>query len=584
MKYLVCAINTKYIHSNPAVYILTSYALAHCAELSGKDIETAEYTINNRPDEVMGSIYEKRPDVLFFSCYIWNFEYILELAENLHKVLPQTDIWLGGPEVSFEAESVLERNGFLKGIMMGEGERSFLELIRYYQRPEEHRLSEIPGICWRGKENPAAENALHSGTACRPVPLEDVPFIYQDGNIEDFQNKILYYESSRGCPFSCSYCLSSVGPAAERKVRLRSLELVLRELQFFLDHKVRQVKFVDRTFNIDSRRCAAILEFLLQHDNGVTNFHFEMAGELLTEQELQILEQMRPGLVQLEIGVQSVNPETLRRIHRKADLERLKEITARILRAGNIHLHLDLIAGLPEEDYGSFARSFCEVYAMQPSQLQLGFLKVLKGTEMKTRAREYGIRYTSKAPYEVLETRWITYGEILRLKQVEEMLELYYNSRQFTQTLLVLETEFTNPFEMFEQLAAFYQDRGYFVQSPSRIRRYQVLLEFVREIAPDQEPLYRELLTFDLYARENLKSRPPFAADQSPYKQTLRELLKSRAEKEQLHAEVFFYPVGRKTAEKILDPSGAGPRILIFNYSKRDPLDHNAGVEVFEMS
>lgn len=586
MKYLLCAINTKYIHSNPAVYILRDYALRHCKDLEADALETAEFTINHRMDEVLGEIYERQPDVLFFSCYIWNFEYVQEAAENLHKVLPETEIWFGGPEVSFGAEDTVRKNQFLKGIMVGEGEYSFLQLLRYYHETFPLRkqagsarhgdplsLQEIPGLCFR---ETVPGDRIITTKAPVPISMDDVPFIYTDQNLSCFDHKILYYESSRGCPFSCSYCLSSV----TRAVRFRSLDLVYRELQFFLDHRVVQVKFIDRTFNIDSQRSAAILAYLQEHDNGVTNFHFEIAGELLTEKELQIMEQMRPGLIQLEIGVQSTNPDTLEQIHRKADLTRLKQVVGRLIQAKNIHLHLDLIAGLPQEEYPRFARSFNEVYTMRPTQLQLGFLKVLKGTEIQRRVEEYGIRYTGGTPYEVLETRWISYAQIRKLKQIEEMVEIYYNSRQFTRTLAVLETEFPDPFTMYDYLAGFYKEQGYFRNSPSRISRYQVLLDFIRKYCKKQEALYRELLTFDLYYRENLKSRPDFMPDRAMYKSLLREQDKHSSNRTSLHREVFHYPVHKETPGEIMDPAEIQPRVVTFDYSQRSPLDHNAAVVV----
>jgi len=604
MKYLLCAVNTKYIHSNPAVYILQEYVRRHVPvhtgpdEPGGPELDVAEFTINQRVEDVNGEIYERQPDVLFFSCYIWNYEFVLKAAEDLHKVLPQTDIWLGGPEVSFGAEDVVQKHDFLKGVMIGEGERCFLELIRFYQDAgpsshqngrdrfdEDERLRQIPGICYRslcGRTSDGPSDRREGGVGriittepAALISMDDVPFIYNHENLPQFDHKILYYESSRGCPFSCSYCLSSIG----KTVRFRSLGLVFQELQFFLDHQVPQVKFIDRTFNIDSHRSEEILRYLLEHDNGTTNFHFEVAGELLSDGELRIMEQMRPGLIQLEIGVQSTNPDTLRQIRRKADMSRLRQVVSRLVRARNIHLHLDLIAGLPGESYEIFRRSFDEVYAMSPTQLQLGFLKVLKGTEMQQRTEEYGVRHTGGTPYEVLETRWITYAQIRKLKRIEEMVELYYNSRQFTKTLTVLETEFSSPFVMYEQLAEFYKNRGYFTNSPARIHRYQVLLEFVQVTCKAREELYRELLTFDLYYRENLKSRPGFAPDQTKYKELLRE-----QKQPGLHMEILRYPVYKERAEEITDPEQNRPRILVFDYGRRDPLDNNVSVEVRELS
>ncbi|HIV11553.1 MAG TPA: DUF4080 domain-containing protein, partial [Candidatus Pullilachnospira stercoravium] len=418
MKFLLVAINAKYIHSNPAVYSLRAYAGEY-----GEQISLAEYTINQSIDVMLKGIFRRKPEVLCISCYIWNISIARELAEEVHRVLPDTKIWLGGPEVSYDAKQVLERNPQITGVMMGEGEETFLELVRHYAVGAPG-ISEIRGIAWRGGDGLIRDNGFRG-----PVDLDTVPFIYQD--LSGFENRILYYESSRGCPFSCSYCLSSI----DRKLRFRSMELVKRELQFFLDHKVPQVKFVDRTFNCSHQRALEIWRYLTEHDNGVTNFHFEIAADLLNEEELELIASMRPGMIQLEIGVQSTNPEVIREIRRKMDFDRVARVVRRLSENHNVHLHLDLIAGLPLEDFTSFGRSFDQVYALRPQQLQLGFLKVLKGAYMYEMAADYGCVYRKKEPYEVLFTRWISFEEILRLKQTEEMVEVYYNSGQFARTV-----------------------------------------------------------------------------------------------------------------------------------------------------
>ncbi len=419
--------------------------------------------------------------------------------------------------------------------------------------------------------------------------MNALPFLYED--LSAFENRIIYYESSRGCPFRCSYCLSSI----DKTVRFRDLDTVKKELQFFLDYRVKQVKFVDRTFNCNHAHATEIWKYILDHDNGVTNFHFEISADLLNEEELALLSRMRPGLVQLEIGVQSVNSETLAAIHRKMNVDRLEQIVARINSGNNVHQHLDLIAGLPYEDYESFGRSFDRVYAMGPEQLQLGFLKVLTGSEMHARAEEFGICYTDKPPYEVLYTKWLSFTEVLRLKRIEEMVELYYNSSQFVHTLRFLEGAFVSPFRMYEALAEFFEEKGYFVSSPSRNYRYQALLAFACEKDKEHEVVYRELLTYDLYLRENVKSRPDFAADLTPYKEAMREFYRREEEtrtylpeyeaydSKQLarmtHLEPFTYPVWDmgmcrevKTAEE--------PVFVLFNYEKRNPLTGDARVMV----
>ncbi len=563
MRILLVAINAKYIHSNLAVYSLKASAGALSSH-----VELAEFTINHRKDEILREIYKKSPNVLLFSCYIWNIELVKELVRECAKVLPETPIWLGGPEVSFCPEELLEEYPELTGILTGEGERSFSLLTECYVERAE-KWKQIPGAVFRsagpdierygkaGIELETNENKICKNAPESPIPMSELPFIYSD--LRDFEQRIIYYESSRGCPFSCSYCLSSI----DKRVRFRDLEQVFCELQYFLDAEAPQVKFVDRTFNCDSNRALAIWTYLLEHDNGVTNFHFEIGADLLNEEELALVSRMRPGLIQLEIGVQSVNPKTLEAIHRKTDLEKLRTNVARIHRMGNIHQHLDLIAGLPYEDYTSFAHSFDEVFALKPEQLQLGFLKILKGSLMYREAGRYGIVYQDKPPYEVLYTDSLSFSDILQLKVIEEMVEIYYNSHQFQYTLEKLLKAYTSPFRFFEGLADFYEQKGLSGRNHSRLRRYEILRDFILENHPGEEAVYEELLTIDLYLREKVKKRPSFAADQRPYEARIREILKH--EGKQKHVEA-------------LKAQREEPVYLIFDYEKRNPLDNNADI------
>ncbi|MCR5754926.1 MAG: B12-binding domain-containing radical SAM protein, partial [Acetatifactor sp.] len=585
MKFLLTAINAKYIHSNPAIYSLRAYA--------GKELEShielAEYTINQQMQDIMADIYSRRPDAIGFSCYIWNWNMVQELLLEIPKVLPDTDIWLGGPEVTYDAERILEHYPKLTGIMVGEGEVTFKELMEYYvfrQTQDENGSDagktkcpeQVAGLC------------LHTGyTKARPLTnLTDLPFLYED--LEPFANKIIYYESSRGCPYRCSYCLSSI----DKKVRLRDIDVVKKELQFFLDHKVKQVKFVDRTFNCDHKHAMEIWKYIYKHDNGVTNFHFEISADILREEEIALLRKFRPGLAQLEIGVQSTNEQTIKAINRSMNVERLERIVASVREGNNIHQHLDLIAGLPYEDYESFGRSFNRVYAMKPDQLQLGFLKVLKGSEMAERAEEFGICFGEKPPYEVLYTKWLAYSDVLRLKRVEEMVELYYNSNQYTHTLPFLERAFATPFEMFEQMADYFEEKGYFMNSPARAYRYQVLLDFAQKYDTDNTSIYQELLTYDLYLRENVKSRPEFCTDLTDvsYKDAMRNFYRAEEENRQYlpeygqydwkqlskmtHLEPFHYPVW--DLQKLLQEQGKmqsnkpdGREYILFDYQNRNP-------------
>uniref|UniRef100_UPI003FEF804F B12-binding domain-containing radical SAM protein n=1 Tax=Anaerostipes sp. TaxID=1872530 RepID=UPI003FEF804F len=462
MKTILVAINAKYIHSNLAVYCLRAYAKPYLEE-----IEIAEYTINQPTDAILMDLYQKKPDLLCFSCYIWNIEYVERTVREIHKLLPNIPIWLGGPEVSYDAKDVLNRLPQVSGVMKGEGEQTFLELLDYYHGKIKH-LSEIPGItCKDGKD------ILE--TPWRPVmDLSKVPFVYE--HIEDFKHKIIYYESSRGCPFSCSYCLSSI----DKCLRFRDLSLVKKELQFFLDHKVPQVKFVDRTFNCRHHHAMEIWSYIKEHDNGITNFHFEVAADLLKEEELELISDMRPGLIQLEIGVQSTNPQTIEEIHRKMDFFKVADIVKRINAGHNIHQHLDLIAGLPYENLESFKQSFQDVYEVHPEQLQLGFLKVLKGSYMEKQKDRYGLVYKDIPPYEVLYTKWLPYDDMLVLKKIEEMVETYYNSSQFNNTLRLLESEFDTAFKLYESLANFYEKEGYDKVNHTRIARYEILYQFIQ--------------------------------------------------------------------------------------------------------
>ena len=548
MRFLLTAVNAKYIHSNPAVYSLQAYACQEDPTLK-EQIFVAEYTINQQMEDVLADLYEHRPDVIGFSCYIWNIPYIEKLVRELKKLLPQVQIWLGGPEVSFDAEKVMEEYPQLTGIMLGEGEQTFLELAQHYRSGEsgEEALSRIAGLAIRknGKVILTGPRVL--------TDLSVIPFLYDD--LKKFENKILYYESSRGCPFRCSYCLSSI----DKKVRLRDLSIVKRELQFFLDQKVAQVKFVDRTFNCKHDHAMAIWKYINEHDNGVTNFHFEISADLLREEELQEMSTMRPGLIQLEIGVQSTNPDTIKAIHRTMDFEKLKGIVEQIHSFGNIHQHLDLIAGLPYEGYESFHKSFCDVYALRPEQFQLGFLKVLKGSYMMEMTGEYQILYKDREPYEVLSTAWLTYGEILRLKMVESMVEVYYNSGQFKHTLVFLEQYFEDPFRMYEALGRFYEKKGYSEISHSRMRRYEILMEFAGEQKEIPSEALSDVMLLDLYLRENLKSRPSFASDQKPYERLIWDYRKAKKIPKTAHIEVFRD--GKK---------------LLFDYTDRDPLTNNA--------
>ena len=593
MKALLVAMNAKYIHSNLGIYSIRAYGIHY--GIAASNLEMAEYTINQRLEDVLADIYRRNVDLVAFSCYIWNIREILELAEALHQVSPETVIWLGGPEVSYRAEELLKEYNCLSGIMSGEGEETFLELYRAYEKGIS--LQCVRGLIYRefgtDTENDG-QAGMHQNMdkiiRTEPRPLLDMDaliFPYQD--MKGLEHRIIYYESSRGCPFGCSYCLSSV----DRQVRLRSMRLVEEELQFFLDQQAAQVKFVDRTFNCEHEHAMAIWKYIYEHDNGVTNFHFELSADLLQEEEIEYMKRFRPGLVQFEIGVQSTNPDTMKAIHRPGNLERLQNRVAEIHRAKNIHQHLDLIAGLPYEDYASFKRSYNDVHAMEPDQLQLGFLKLLKGSPIEKEQEKFGIVSGKQPPYEVLQTPWLPYADLLRLKQVEEMTERYYNSLQFEASRRYMERLFETPFDFYQSLGEYFQRHDYVRSQQSRMQNYQILLEFLEEEQKGNVGLLKQLMSYDLYARENLKSRPFFAKDDSnpQWRRTEQRFYQTFGQSEKYlpgyqayewkqilrmtHLERFDYDVLQYLEEGKLECKKS---VLLFDYQQRNPLNKQARV------
>ncbi|MBS5283103.1 MAG: B12-binding domain-containing radical SAM protein [Clostridiales bacterium] len=579
MKILLAAINAKYIHSNLGIYSLKAYAeeqLRYQGKKDQAEISLGEYTINHSTEAILRDLYRRKPDVIGFSCYIWNIQWIRSLLPDLRAVLPEVRIWLGGPEVSFHSAGILRDNPEAELVMTGEGEETFAQLLSFLVDNREEMASHCGYLPEKAGQLPGIVFKTLSGTVIetprRPVmDMDRLPFSYGSMDMKALEHRIIYYESSRGCPFSCSYCLSSI----DKQVRFRSLDRVKEELSFFLKAGVPQVKFVDRTFNSRKDHAMAIWQFIRDHDNGVTNFHFEIAADLLDQEELELLASMRPGLVQLEIGVQSANPDTLAAIRRRTDLQKIGAAAAVINRGRNVHQHLDLIAGLPYEDLASFRRSFDQVYAMEPEQLQLGFLKVLKGSYMEEMAPAYGIRASLTPPYEVLSTRWLSYGDILELKAVEEMVEVYYNSRQFTLTLEALGREYDSAYSMFLELAQYYEARELTGFSHSRLARFEILWDFIS--ACPQLPLeaFRDRLITDLYLRENAKSRPSFARDQSLWKSHIRELF--QREQETPHYLTGYEGYDSRQLAKMAHAEVMGDgSLVLFDYSQRDPLTHNA--------
>lgn len=596
MNILLVAVNAKYIHSNLAVYSLKAYAEKHFADWAktvpeqrcwekqnhaSVSIDIAEYTINQPLDQILMDLYKKKPEILCFSCYLWNISYIEQLVCEISKVMPEIEIWLGGPEVSWNAEDVLQRLPQVRGVMRGEGEATFLDVVHFYEGAFENcgkGFDDILGITYYKEEvrEEKTERFIVS-TEERPVmaDLNGIPFVYED--IEAFEHKIIYYESSRGCPFSCSYCLSSI----DKCLRFRDLELVKRELQFFIDHDVPQVKFVDRTFNCRHDHAMEIWKYVAEHDKGVTNFHFEVAADLLNEEEIALIASMRPGLIQLEIGIQSTNMQTIQEIRRTMRFEKVKKIVEQIHAKGNIHQHLDLIAGLPYEDYQRFRCSFNEVYALKPEQLQLGFLKVLKGSYMEEKAKDYQLVYQDRPPFEVLSTAWISYDEVIALKGIEEMVEVYYNSRQFEKTLELLEKEFDDACAMFEKLRDYYETKGLDQINHTRISRYEILFDFVKQLLKEKHlegkiASYQESLIYDLYLRENEKNRPVFAGEDTVDKQTAAAFYeKEEQERRYLKG---YERYDKRQMRKMTHLERIGGNLLLFDYQNRSPLTHQAAV------
>lgn len=656
MRFLLCGINAKYIHSNLAIFSLKAYADRR--KIPGAEIILKEYTINNYVEDILQDLYEEKADVVIFSCYIWNISFVRELAAELKKVSPDVKIWAGGPEVSYAANKFLMENPAFDLIMQGEGEEVFSELIRLtveekcrikdvYKQSESKKvlsgivekrysierkqavkeekdiedkhfagednvyptnyidmskLQKLQGIAVRDFSGKAAlgnaesniENKtkiINTGFATL-MDMDTIPFVYEDFHL--FEHKILYYETSRGCPFCCSYCLSSV----DKTVRFRSLPIVKKELDAFLEAKVPQVKFVDRTFNCNRQRAIDIWSYLVEHDNGITNFHFEISSDLLGEEELELFAKMRPGLIQLEIGVQSTNGETVDAIHRHMDLDKLFHYVDRVHELGNIHQHLDLIAGLPYENYERFGCSFDDLYAHEPDQLQLGFLKVLKGTMMEEEVKKYSILYRNQPPYEVLGTKWLSYDEIILLKGVEELVELYYNSGQYTLTLKYAVPFFESPFRFYEMFSAWYRGKGYHKLNHNRLEKYNILREFLREHIDENEwDTLDEIMLYDMYLRENVKGRPAWAKDTAQYKKEWKALYREQGEKlfpedvqagiydskraaNQSHIEVFEINI------KKFEQSGQVEKkqvFCLFDYSRRNPLNRAARTVEWEI-
>lgn len=559
-KAVLVAVNAQYIHTGLGVRTIAAYVRRE----TGRAIDALEFTINHPVQDVLAAVFDSQADVYLFSCYIWNIDYILRTVRNLRLLRPDAIIGLGGPQAAYQAEALLAAEPAVDLIITGEGEATVCQLLGLLEA--DAPLRDCLGIVYRNGEGVVATPAR------QPLPMDALAFAYPD--LDALQHRIIYYESMRGCPFSCSYCSSSI----ERGVRKRSLPLVFADLAVFLQHRVAQVKFVDRTFNCDKAHAMGIWQWLAAHDNGVTNFHFELSGELLDEDMLVFLAGVRPQLFQFEIGVQTTHLPTLREIQRPADLPHLFAQVRRLLAPGNIHVHLDLIVGLPYEGYARFQTSFNEVYACGPHQLQLGFLKVLPGSQMQRQAQAYGLRHTADAPFEVLMTRWLTYPQTVLLHGVAAMVNIYYNSFRFQHILIHLVGLFPDAFSFYlalwqhyqtatqgkplsdvgqyALLACFLQAQGIEVtQHMQWLAKYDLLLhdkprKLPAWITVDAAPLYREAIQKFFMKPGNIEAYlPEYAGEPS-----------TRVERT-AHLEVF--PFDPKTGVE-------GTVAIVFNYRRRD--------------
>jgi len=578
MKTVLIALNSKYIHSSLAPW----YLKAACGDGCGEVI-VVERTINDNIENILGEIYSLKPDIAAFSCYIWNIGKVLRLAENLKKVLPSVKIVLGGPEVSFDAVKIMEENIFIDYIITGEGETGFKALLTTLKdlkdEPEKSLLSSIEGLVYRIDGNVFSNNP---GTLIKDLDL--LPSPYTDEMLASISGRVVYFESSRGCPFSCSYCLSSTIDG----VRYFSLDRVKSELLKLIKAGVKLVKFVDRTFNCNKARAKEIFKFVIEHGEE-TVFHFEAAADLFDDEMIEILSQAPAGRIQFEIGIQSTNMRTLAEVDRVSNLDRVFDNVRKLRQPGNIHLHLDLIAGLPFEDFYSFKTSFNGVYSLKPHNLQLGFLKMLKGSKIRREAHKYSYVYRNYPPYEVLGNGFINFGEITILKGIEEVLERYYNSGRFVRTLeYVISRYFSSAFDFYHSLYEYCKGRGWLNNPVSSRQLYSIFMDYINTtVAADEYGLINELLKLDFLASDGNNKLPEGILRQLPvfFKEKCFDFLKNEENIKKylpsfvgqpakqiykhVHFEYFVYDV---IDIKEGQPALKKDTIILFDYSCRNKV------------
>ncbi len=570
MRVLLTTLNSKFIHSNLALRYLKA-SLKHLPLTLIMD----EFTINDHLERVVGDIYRHKPDIIALSCYIWNIRETLMVVESIKKVIPDSVVVLGGPEVSYDSVSLLEENTEVDVIVKGEGEITFPFLIERLMNNKP--LDDVEGITYR-KAGTIIENRDRTPLS----DLDALPFPYEEG-FQDLDNRIVYYETTRGCPFQCQYCLSSINPG----VRYLSLDRVRKDIKTFIDAGIPQVKLVDRTFNCNPKRARDIFRMIMEM-GGNTNFHFEICGDLLDDETLDLLKDAPPGLFQFEIGVQSTRVETLEAIRRKTDFDKLSERVKILKGYRNIHLHLDLIAGLPGENYLSFQRSFNDVYKLKPDRLQLGFLKLLKGSGIRKDAEIWEYKYLSQPPYEVLENRDISYGEMLMLKDVEDLVERYYNTHRYTNSLEYLGQLFGGDYyALYEDFARYWRTKGYAGLSHSLIRHYEIFIEYGLSIDGIDGEYFKDLIRLD-YASQGKPSRYPKGIDvvlDEEEKQWVRNFFNNRDNilkylphlvqytpsqiSRMAHIEFFDYEVMR---DKGADKVNRTPIAILFDYNISNKL------------
>lgn len=506
MKILLTTLNSKFIHTCLSI----RYLKAYCKE-DFPEIYIEEYTINQNTDYIAREIYKKNPEIIAFSSYIWNMEETLEIAEMLKIVSPNIKIILGGPEVTYNGEDVLREYDFIDYVIFGEGEESLKQLLISIENDKD--MSLVEGIVYRDGEN------IYQNKA-RPLiqDLDTIPSPFDD-DIESFKNKIAYFESSRGCPFNCQFCLSS----SIKGVRFFSLERAKSDLKKLIDIGVDQIKFVDRTFNAKKGYAMEIMNFIRAQNTKGINFHFEVTAHLIDDDMLDFLETVEEGLFQFEVGVQSTNADTLKAIDRTTDFDKLSRVVKRINSFNNIHLHLDLIAGLPYEGYKSFRKSFNDVYNLEPHKLQLGFLKLLRGSGLWDMTDEYGFKIIDKAPYEILETNYLSFAEISKLKGIEDLVEKYGNERYFKTTIdYIIDNYFETPFDFFEKFGDFWESKEYHKVSHSRQALYKILYKFISLKINIDKLLIANLMKYDFLLNNRTATLPKFL--QNEYKDNLKTL------------------------------------------------------------